>query len=468
LGEIVGQVRTVASDTQGRSSQSPEVYETRWLYDSWGRLQEMRYPDGEVLTYGYDSGGLPISATGRRDGVTTSYLTRAVYDRWREPVLMEAGNGTVTRWEYDPAVRLLTRLSSDPPKGRRFQDLRLACDGVGHVTEARNEVPPPRPPDIGGPVSQRFGYDDFYRLVLAEGEFRHAPSKIDRYQADFSYDALHNFTSVSQRCEQVKPSGKAVPDLKMTYAWRYRFEDQRPHLPAHIGDRAFICDADGMVAGWTHDLNGTRRVIVYDEEGRVQSVADNGHTITYKYDAAGARVIKRGPQGETAYVNRWFTVRDRSVATKHIYVGERRIASKMNPPFGSSRPAKGKPEQNFLYYYHYDHARNVFVVTDAGGELFEHLLYFPFGDGWVDESTNIQRTPYRFAASELDEETVLYGFDPRCYDPTIGLWLQPVTMAGQSAAGHRWMWDSRSVNPNALRRQNPVGNADTAGWFADR
>jgi hypothetical protein len=120
---------------------------------------------------------------------------------------------------------MLTRLSSDLPKGQRFQDLRLVCDGVGHVTEARNEVPPPRPPDIGGPVSQRFGYDDFYRLVLAEGEFRYAPSKINRYQADFAYDALHNFTSVGQRCEEVKPSGKAVPDLKMTYAWRYRFED---------------------------------------------------------------------------------------------------------------------------------------------------------------------------------------------------------------------------------------------------
>ena len=38
--------------------------------------------------------------------------------------------------------------------------------------------------------------------------------------------------------------------------------------------------------------NGTRRTIVWDEENRIQSVADNGQTQDYKYDDAGERVIK--------------------------------------------------------------------------------------------------------------------------------------------------------------------------------
>ena len=35
----------------------------------------------------------------------------------------------------------------------------------------------------------------------------------------------------------------------------------------------------------------------------IQSVFDNGREKTYKYDDQGERVIKRGPQGETDYVN---------------------------------------------------------------------------------------------------------------------------------------------------------------------
>ncbi len=68
-----------------------------------------------------------------------------------------------------------------------------------------------------------------------------------------------------------------------------------------------------------------------DDDNRIQSIFDNGHELSYVYDDQGERVIKRGPQGETAYVNQWFTVRNRSVATKHVWAGTTRIASSLVP-----------------------------------------------------------------------------------------------------------------------------------------
>ncbi len=50
---------------------------------------------------------------------------------------------------------------------------------------------------------------------------------------------------------------------------------------------------------------------------------------TYKYDDAGERVIKRGPQGETAYINQFFTMRNREVGTKHVFAGGTRLVSKL-------------------------------------------------------------------------------------------------------------------------------------------
>jgi hypothetical protein len=48
-----------------------------------------------------------------------------------------------------------------------------------------------------------------------------------------------------------------------------------------------------------------------------------------------------------------------------------------------------------LYFYHPDHIGSSNYVTDLNGKLYEHLEYFPFGEGWIEENTNVQRTPYR-------------------------------------------------------------------------
>ncbi len=120
-------------------------------------------------------------------------------------------------------------------------------------------------------------------------------------------------------------------------------------------------------------------------------------------------MLKRGPQGETAYVNQYFTIRNRTVGTKHVYVGTTRLASKMMKPDGIFEADQ--------YYFHPDHLGSSNYVTDASGALFEHLEYFPFGETWVEESSNTQRTPYLFTSKELDEETDLYYYGARYYDP---------------------------------------------------
>ena len=42
------------------------------------------------------------------------------------------------------------------------------------------------------------------------------------------------------------------------------------------------------------------------ERQTLQTLSDQGHTQQYKYDADGQRTIKRGPQGETVYVNQFY------------------------------------------------------------------------------------------------------------------------------------------------------------------
>src|SRR5206468_7737058 len=76
------------------------------------------------------------------------------------------------------------------------------------------------------------------------------------------------------------------------------------------------------------------------------------------------------------------------------------------------------------------HLSSTNYVTDASGKLYEHLEYFPSGESWVEEKSNSQQNPgfntaYEFAGKELDEETQLYYFGARYYDPRTSVWQSP-------------------------------------------
>ena len=57
------------------------------------------------------------------------------------------------------------------------------------------------------------------------------------------------------------------------------------------------------------------------------------------------------------------------------------------------------------------------------GEVVQHIEYVPFGEVFVEERNNIWNTPYLFNAKEFDEETGLYYYGARYYDPRLSLWL---------------------------------------------
>ena len=85
----------------------------------------------------------------------------------------------------------------------------------------------------------------------------------------------------------------------------------------------------------------------------------------------------------------------------------------------------GPQEERDFYFFHPDHLGSSSYVTDIEGEVFQHVEYFPFGETWVEEHSNRQRTPYLFTGKELDEDTQLYYFGARYYDPRTSVWQSP-------------------------------------------
>jgi YD repeat-containing protein len=76
------------------------------------------------------------------------------------------------------------------------------------------------------------------------------------------------------------------------------------------------------------------RQYFWDEDNRLSSVVDGGgrHTTSFIYDAAGERVVKQGRGGDSITIGQWLNLKGPIAATKRIYAGETRLASKLLPP----------------------------------------------------------------------------------------------------------------------------------------
>lgn len=457
LGELTRQVKTVVRDRQGEDGELPipQVYTTEFIYDTWGRLQELTYPQGpdeelEVLTYEYDSGGQVRSAIGLvhrgSDRNFNEYVTRLEYDKFEQRVFMKMGNGprgngVATHYEYDPLNRRLSTLQAGMPSNDLFQNLGYTYDNVGNVLGVVNDVTLPartaRMPIMTydayererlaphfGRSEQTFAYDDLYRLTSAEGSYQFTNSVTDRYSLTMTYDTIHNITYKHQRHEIDFPL-HTVTEEKTTYEWLYHYDAAQPHAASSIEQnlfgwvehRTYDYDTNGNQSGYDDLRTGELRRIVWDEENRVQRVVDDHGETRFRYNDAGDRVLKQSDDGYTAYVNQFHTNRNEEQGTNHIFIGATRIAA---------ATMVVAPEDDNEFFYHPNHLGSTQYVTNEQGVIYEHLEYFPFGETWVEEWRNAaDRQPYRFTSKELDEETGLYYYGARYYDPRTSVWQSP-------------------------------------------
>jgi RHS repeat-associated protein len=416
LGEVTKEVRTLNTVI----GVFHPVYTTQYAYDTFGRLQQMIYPDGEVLIYHYDSGGLVNQVTGVKGPNTYTYVSRLEYDKFGSKAFIDYGNGVTTTYAYNPLSRRLATMQSAPAGGSDFQNISYTYDSVGNLTALANNVAVEPNDQLGGPTSQQFTYDDLDRLTGATGTYQFNRFQANQYSLSLSYDSIDNVTAKQQVNQIVGPSGEkfTIPDT--TYTFNYAYNGPQPNAPTKIGNTNYTYDANGNQAGFkTGLLNVPQRTIRYDDENRIQSISTDGLEADYVYDDAGDRVIKRGPDGETAYVNQYFTVRNGLIATKQIIVGGTLVASKLVAH-------DQRLYEDDQLFFHPDQVGSVNYVTGTHGEVLEHLEYFPTGETWAQEAFgDAVGNTYQFAGKQLDPESGLYYFGARYYDPRTGIFETP-------------------------------------------
>ncbi len=329
LGEITKNIRSVIVPDEGIFT-----FETEWEYDTWNRLKKMVYPDGEVLTYNYNKGGLLHDVFGKKKGTRYDYVTQIGYDKFEDRSYMGFGNGTETYYNYEADRRRLEHITTTASTGRKLMDNTYTYDAVNNITNLKSTAPIPETGFKGGRFDYNFKYDDLYRLEEANGHFEGAESE-HQYELTMGYSPTGSILNKTQ-VHQSKDRGESVWETrgKTTYQFDYKYEGNKPHAPSQIGDNAYTYDANGNQTKWQRigDGNGKgqRRDILWDEENRIRAIAENGSTHHYMYDASGERVIKATGDGQAIYINGFPMGGSGTVGSYTMYVNPYMVVSNMN------------------------------------------------------------------------------------------------------------------------------------------
>lgn len=573
LGNLEKQIRTIVIPNNAIAT-----FVTKWRYDSWNRLQEMIYPDEEKVSYSYNKGGLLDGITGEKT-FTYNYLGKLGYDKFEQRRYLKYCNGSETIYTYEPERRRLSQLNVWTGAGfegnhtpRQIIDNAYTYDAVSNVLGVTNNAPLPTGEQTGGQMQHSYSYDGLYRLTTASGTYTGAGNKTASYTLNMDYDNLHNITRKMQHIKQTDVQFQGL--LQAGYDLSYTYGDT-PHQIDTLGEAHYRTDAlpkDATEAantqliseatkthtrGYDYDANGNllynhttavdsleqERKLRWDEENRLYALSDNGFISSYSYDAGGERVVKHSGHSEamyvnslfsggrtqtdnyTVYVNPFIVIRNGGGYTKHFYIGDQRIVSKLGDlaSFGEDPrrieyagdategvsidyaakyaqsqavitnhyetfkvPYNGRNNDDYLggtgfccnneagktnnnkgpwgdgdtpetlqYFYHPDHLGSASFITNLDGEVSQHIEYVPFGEVFIEERNNIWNTPYLFNGKELDEETGLYYYGARYYDPKTSLWLSVDSM-----------WE-HTMQPYQFSYNNPVKFVDPDGNCPD-
>ena len=327
LGNVAQSVRRIVVPTENQAY----VFRTLFKYDSFGRIRNIIYPDGEVVHYGYTTGGLLKNVVGLKQGRQNLYLWDRVYDEQGRKIFQLAGNGVWTQYGYDPARQWLNELHTELPSGEMLQDLHYRYDAAGNGTDLE-QTAPHTGNGLGGKYDNHYLYDRQYRLVQSDG------------WGDLTYTFNARYSPSGRLGNKFTKASALTTDLVFGYDLNHQTHQPRTMFDPQVGTLEFFWDANGNIAQMIGCKQNAGRLHEWDEENRLRFVLGEKFAGYYGYDANGERVYKllgissidQINSGSTQakvvfdyavlYPNPYMVVTPKGY-TKHYYAGTERLAA---------------------------------------------------------------------------------------------------------------------------------------------
>lgn len=445
-----------------------EPYRQTTAYDALNRMlhQENWHLENRtpaIYTPQYNKRGTLASETLTLRGLVTQAIVNITFDAKGQRTQIQYGNGTTTRYYYDPHTFRLMQLQttrtgvgnvlpaapSNLSDGNVIQNLYYTYDPVGNITEIlddayepvffNNQQVEPR---------NRYHYDALYRLTEASGrenyQAQSAPNQIQaasssvnfplsdqalrNYHQRFDYDAVGNIEQMRHVAEQG--------------SWTRHF--------------AYAADSNRLLQTWIGSDQTSAITYSYDTHGSMLNlnrtpdefrlrwnVDDMIHTANlgggarafYNYDSGKQRTCKRIERSgniveERLYLGgmeryrRWLGANVvEEIETYHLFDGSRRVLM-VEDVLSTDSP---NLDVGALYRYQYgNHVGSVGLELDDSGAIISYEEYHPYGTTAyraVNSSLRTTAKRYHYTGMERDEESGLNYHEARYYVGWLGRWM---------------------------------------------
>jgi len=422
-----------------------------YSYDIPNRKRTVTYPGGKVVVEQSD-------LRERLDTVNGDAIADYTYDPGNRVTSRDYGNGTHTTYGYNPR-NLITDLNLTKP------DTSL----------------------IGGFA---YGYDP------TDNKLFEAKAHDPNHSEDYGYDALNRL--VDYKVGLLDPFNGNIPapltqtqyNLDKLGNWDSKITDSVTQTRQHNADNE-ITTIDAVPLAYDNNGNLIEDTIYrysYDSENRLTQVlrkSDNTG-VDYFYDALSRRV---GKGFSTPFIP--------DTVTYYYYDGERLIEEQDNVGTTQATYVYGNYIDEVLTmdrggqttYYHQNALWSTVAVTDSAASVRESYAYDAYGQPTVTDGmgnplgthSNVGN-PWLFTGRQFDEESGLYDYRSRHYDPvkgrflqrdSIGVWGDPANLGnGYVYVGNsppnsidpfgrkQWRKAGESVGGCITRISNSIDNGD--------
>lgn len=457
-------------ETEADDLLESEAFSAGGDVDALNRPTLLTAHEGTVYQPTYDEGGslgsLGVKIQGQGGFIT--FLQEQDYDARGHRQFARYGNGTVTKYSYDPKTyrltNLTTRLSLAQADSQSIQNLKYTFDPVGNITQVRDDAQQTHyfRNSVVYPEN-KYEYDAVYQLKRASGrEHAGLGGNAQRTYLDLPFIAqlphlndplaVRDYTEYYfyDDCGNIKTMQHVARDANWTRRYRYEYED----VPTDATNRLKASSAEGDAEDvfsdkYFHDLHGnitsmphlsTPGSMIWNFMDQLKEVdLGGGGKAYYVYGSGGNRirkVIERrdGKILERIYLGTVEIYRERKGNsapdleryTIHVSDNAGRIAQVDVKTIDKNNSDPSNALNARLIRYQYgNHLGSACIETDNAGNIISYEEYHPYGTSSYRVSksdVDLSLKRYRFSGKERDEETGFYYFGARYYASWLGRW----------------------------------------------
>lgn len=460
--------------------ETPELGQTRFSYDAFGRTTGIRYSDGRSVDMSYDMLGRMTAMTDWDGSMEVEY------DPMGRPVSVKDTSGNMLRYSHDRAGH---RTALQYPDGRTAS---YVVDGAGRPSEIRTDA---------GSIRFTYGENGLVNCKEADGaRVLYEYLEDGRTGSITYYDAAGKESEISltyDACGNIETKTTWYRDQDVTTVLSYEY-DELGRLTSVLENgepiRVYAYDAFGnriyakeggaettssynrlnqLVSQTVKEENGeiTKIFWQYDKNGNAVSKSVGDKTVKMSYDAAGKlSEVFDADGGKTVYHYDGLGMRrekkafcnGKDVSETFVYD----YADGHSPMVFSRGPqgttdylwngeAAGAVRDGKLHFYQCDQQGSVLRFLSDEGTLLEKYGYDEFGTDLTGTAGILQ--PFGYTGLVFDNAAGGWNTPARTYAPGIGRFLQK----DQERFIHSG--NPQSINLYAYCLNNPILYVDPDG-----